>query len=186
MRQRCWIPTSDAGDKVKIETKKKNARAMAGLSLAFTSAKALKYIYGAITPDWPGGLAYLVMEAVEKKYAPKDRMTTVDAHKKLFRITMKTREDPTNIFEKISEIEMSHNTTSNKLDDSLLIAVVMKVVPIEYASVVSAAMDKYGDKMTLDNLETELSKHYRVLSAKWKDGSGKDQEVNLSSVDAGQ
>ena len=127
------------------------------------------------------------MEAVEKKYAPKDRMTTVDAHKKLFSITMKTREDPTNIFEKISEIEMSHNTTSNKLDDSLLIAVVMKVVPIEYASVVSAAMlDKYGDKMTLDNLETELSKHFRVLSAKWSDGPGKDHEVNLSSVDAGQ
>ncbi len=51
---------------------------MANLSMAFTSEKGkMGLVYKAMTPEWPGGLAYLVVEALNKKYRPQGTITRV-------------------------------------------------------------------------------------------------------------
>ena len=59
--------TTDDG-RLKALAIRRNGVAMANLSMAFTSEGTIGLVYKAMTPEWPGGLAYLVMEALNKKY----------------------------------------------------------------------------------------------------------------------
>ena len=77
------LDPNDASDKKKIGAKRANARAMAAFTIAFQTPKMMKFVYAANTTDWPKGLAYLVAQALEKKYMPKDVFTAVEAQSML-------------------------------------------------------------------------------------------------------
>jgi hypothetical protein len=60
-------------DKKKIAAKKRNAVAMANLSMAFTSEGTMGLVYKAMTAEWPNGLAHLVSDerTVQEVSAPR-------------------------------------------------------------------------------------------------------------------
>ena len=51
---------------------KKNMLAMAHLTMAFGTEALLNKIASACTTDWPGGLAYVLIEQLKNKSAPQD------------------------------------------------------------------------------------------------------------------
>ena len=69
---RCTTDETTEVGKLKVLAIRRNGVAMANLSMAFTSEGKMGLVYKAMTPEWPGGLAYLVMEALNKKYHPQD------------------------------------------------------------------------------------------------------------------
>ena len=77
---------------------------MANLSMAFTSEGSMGLIYKAMTPDWPGGLAYLVVEQLFKKYQPQDTVTRVELRQMLSKVRMKKGVDPATLFEQLASI----------------------------------------------------------------------------------
>jgi hypothetical protein len=72
------LPTSDSeaidestdDGKKKSAAKKRNAIAMAHLSMAFTKEATMRLIYKAKSQAWPGGLAHKVVKGLFKKYRP--------------------------------------------------------------------------------------------------------------------
>jgi hypothetical protein len=51
---------------------KKNSMAMYTLTLCLISQKSFATIYKARTPEYPSGLAYLVVKHLRERYTPKD------------------------------------------------------------------------------------------------------------------
>ena len=88
---------------------------MANLSMAFTSEGTMGLVYKAMTPDWPGGLTYLVTEALNKKYRPQDTITRVELRQKLNKVAMKKNQDPATLFEQVSSIENQYNAPGVKI-----------------------------------------------------------------------
>ena len=56
------LSESTDGDKPKIKTKSRNSLAMAYLLNAFKSEEDVSLAYKTMTDNWPGGLAYQVVE----------------------------------------------------------------------------------------------------------------------------
>ena len=90
------------------------------------------------TDEWPNGLAYMVVKELLDKYKPSDNMSRVEAGLMLINVTMKKNDDPSVLFEKISEIQNRYNTVTRKLDEEDLIATVIAVAPAEYKSLLTA------------------------------------------------
>ena len=107
--------TTDDG-RLKALAIRRNGVAMANLSMAFTSEGTMGLVqYKAMTPEWPGGLAYLVMEALNKKYRPQDTITRVELRQKLNKVAMKKNQDPATLFEQVSSIENQYNAPGVKI-----------------------------------------------------------------------
>jgi chromate transport protein ChrA len=86
------IDERNAGGKKLVAAVKANLRAMACFTTAFTKASLLL-------------LAYLVVEALKKKYMPDDQLSKVEARKSLNKVSMKSKEDPTDLIEKLRLLE---------------------------------------------------------------------------------
>eukprot|EP00957_Ditylum_brightwellii_P187666 14290277-Ditylum_brightwellii.AAC.1 len=54
------------------KARKLNTIAIANFTMAFTSESLIGIIYASMSTAYPGGLAYKVVVALHKKYAPKD------------------------------------------------------------------------------------------------------------------
>jgi len=66
--------TTDAGKKQAL-AKKRNVVAMANFSMGFTMEATMGILYRVMTPNWPSGLAYKVVEELKKKYQPQDTIS---------------------------------------------------------------------------------------------------------------
>ena len=66
--------------------------------MAFGSEGLLNKISSACTADWPGGLAWLMMDILKTRFAPNDRMTVVERTRKLNSLKMQENENPVNLF----------------------------------------------------------------------------------------
>jgi hypothetical protein len=87
------------------KAKKRNAIAMANLTMAFTSEMTMGLVHKAQTEEWPGGLAYLVVAALKAKYMPDDVITKVELRKMLAKVKMKKDNEPSILFKQLSAIE---------------------------------------------------------------------------------
>ena len=124
-------PTEDAllddtseTDKLMIAALKRNAIAMANLTMAFTTDATMALVYESLNDeDWPGGLAHKVIDALKKKYQPQDTMTRVELRQMLNKVSMKKEQDPASIFEQLSSIKNRYNTKKITIDEADLIAV---------------------------------------------------------------
>jgi hypothetical protein len=77
------------------KAKEQNQLAFAQLTMAFTTETAMTFIYEGMTDtDWPSGLAYLVVNALKKKYMPKDTISKVELRRMMNGIKMKKSADP--------------------------------------------------------------------------------------------
>ena len=116
----------------------RNLMAMTFLMLAFSMEMNMNMIARAQIDEWPNGLAYKVVKELLDKYKPSDNMSCVEAQLMLNNVMMKKNDDPSVLFEKISEIQNRYNTVTRKLDEEDLIATVIAVAPAEYKSLLTA------------------------------------------------
>ena len=124
--------SSDDGKKM-ASALKRNAVAVVNLTMAFTSEGTIALVYEAMNdPEWPSGLAHVIVAALMDKYQPQDTVTRVELRKMLNKVSMKKTENPAVIFEQLSSINNRYNTSTKQIDEEDLIAVVLEVAPKEY------------------------------------------------------
>jgi len=175
--------TTEDGKKQAL-AKKRNAIAVANLSMAFTTEGTMGIIYKSMTSEWPSGLAHLVVASLMKKYRPQDTITRVELRQMLNRVSMKKNQDPATLFEQLSSIENQYNAPGKKIDEGDLIAVILDAAPAEYQAVLTAEQRLRGDELALSDLETAMNQHWRqTKSPKTNDDEGSD--FALSSMNFG-
>jgi hypothetical protein len=136
-------PTTATG-KEQEAAKRRNAVAIANLTMAFTSEATMSLVYKAMKTDWPSGLAHLVVEALFKEYQPQDTITRVELRQMLNGVKMKKGEGPATLFQQISSIENKYNTATKQIDEEDLIAVVLDAAPMEYQAILTSEQRRRG------------------------------------------
>jgi hypothetical protein len=148
-----------------LAAKKRNQVAMANLTMAFQSEGSMSLIYESKTSAWPMGLAHKVISEMKQEYHPEDTMTRVELRHKLASIKMKKKTNPKTIFEQISAIKNRYNTSTRKIDNDDLIAVILDAAPYEYQAVLTAVQMMYGNQLTVLHLKTAMNSHWRTTDA---------------------
>jgi hypothetical protein len=143
------------------KAKKRNAIAMANLTMACTSAMTMGLVYEAQTEEWPGGLAHLVVAALKAKYMPDDVITKVELRQMLSKVKMKKDKEPSILFEQLSVIENRLNKPGQQIPDDDLIAAVLTAAPKEYVSILTAEHRSKGTALRLTDLESAMTQHWR-------------------------
>jgi hypothetical protein len=109
------------------KAKKRNAIALAYLTMAFTSEMTRGLVYKAQTEEWPGELAHLVVAALKTKYMPDDVITKVELRQMLSKVKMKKDEEPSILFYQLSAIENRFNKPGQQIPDDDVIAAVFSL-----------------------------------------------------------
>ena len=169
--------SSDKG-KAQQLLKDMNMLAVANLTLALKNHKQLRLIYRVQSMEWPSGLAYKVVDALIEKYQPKDSLTKVELAEELGELKMGNKEHPSVLFERISKIENKYRFAGIQVDESDLIAKVLKIVPKDYKSIVMAERRHKGAKFDLDSLEDCMTDYWRQVHNGHEDDESRD-EVSL-------
>jgi hypothetical protein len=73
--------TNDAG-RAQAAAVRRNAIAMANLTVASTTEATIRIVYKAMSVEWPSGLAHLVVAALFKKCQPQDLITKLELRQK--------------------------------------------------------------------------------------------------------
>jgi hypothetical protein len=90
--------------KLGIMAKRRNATAMACFTMAFLREGMIMILYQAMTPEWPRGLAYRVIEILIRKFRPVDMISKIELRTELNNISMKKKDKPSDLFEKIASV----------------------------------------------------------------------------------
>ena len=125
-------PTTDEGKAWK-KAKVQNALAMSYLTLAFDSPKLLKMIQASKSPDWPSGLAYVLMAKLTKKYKPSDMMALAEMNKKLGALKLNRNTDPKELEDEIVEIKNQYDCP---MDETHRVTAVMAAAGKHYADII--------------------------------------------------
>jgi hypothetical protein len=176
--------STDVG-KLQSAAVRRNAIAMANLTMAFTSEATINLVCKAMTAEWPTGLAHLVVAAMFKKCRPQDTITRVELRQVLNNIKMKKSKDPATLFEQICSIANKYNTATKKIDEDDLIAVVLDAAPSEYQALLTSERRRLGTSLKIDDLEAIMGQHWRQTHSPI-DKSGKeldDTEIVLTTFD---
>ena len=175
------IDTSTDVGKRQEAAKKRNAVAMANLTMAFTTEATMGLVYKAMSNDWPGGLAHEVTAALLKKYKPEDTISRVELRQKMSEVRMKKNDDPATLFEQLSAIENQYNTATQQIDEEDMIATVISAAPTEYKPTVSAEQRLKGNQLKLQDLEEAMSQYWRQSGNSMRKTNEDDYEVGLSA-----
>ena len=155
--------TQEEGKK-KAAAKRRNALAVANLTMAFTTEATICLVYESVTEEWPSGLAHRIVDALFKKYQPQDTMTKVELRQQLNKVSLKKTEDPAKLFEQIAAIQNRYNTASKKIDEEDLIATVLEKAPKEYQALLTGEQLRLGDELTIEHLRKAMTTHWRTIS----------------------
>ena len=115
----------------------RNLDAMTYLMMAFTTESNMTMIMRAQTDDWPSGLAWKVVKELLEKYKPNDNMARVEARMMLNNVSMKSDDDPSVLFEQISQIQNCFGLAARTIEDGDLIATALAAAPSDYHSVLT-------------------------------------------------
>ena len=120
------------------KAKKRNALAMANLTMAMKTNEAMSVVYESYTDEWPQG--FLVMREFDKTHAPKDTITRVKLKKWLNKVQMKRDANPQTLFKQIANIKNQYlDPKANiKLEEEDLIAQVIATALRAYQAVLAA------------------------------------------------
>jgi hypothetical protein len=144
-------------DKKKIVAKRRNAVAMANLSMAFTSEGTKGLVYKAINAKWPNGLVHLMIRGLFKKYQPQDTVTLVELRWMLNKISMKKDANTATMFEQIASVKNRYNTVTRKIQEEGLIAIILDKSTMHYKAVLMAEHRAKGPLLKLNNLELVMN-----------------------------
>jgi hypothetical protein len=138
--------------KMGIMAKRRNAIAMVCFTMAFLREGMLMILYQAVTPEWPSGLAYRVIEILIRKFGPVDMISKIELRTELNNISMKKKDKLSDLFEKIASVKNRFNCGNSMISDDELMAVVIGAAPVEYqGSLLNEQLNK-GNRVKLDDL----------------------------------
>ena len=161
----------------------RNAVAMATMTMAFSTEGSMGLVYKAITVEWPGGLAHIVVASLFKKYQPQDTITKVELRQMLNKVSMKKNDDPATLFDQISTIKNKYNTMTKQIDEDDLIAIILTSAPKDYQAILTSEQRHQGDTLSIEDLETVMNQHWRQIGGNkgGKQEDDDDNELNLSA-----
>lgn len=167
---------SDAGQKAQYEALVKNNLAMSYLTVAMNSPSLLRIVQASKTSDFPDGLAYKVMDKLEKKYKPKDVMADAEQMEKLMKLEVGPRQDPDELGDQIAAIE---NEYGSQLDEKQKIAAVVKAAGRLYAAEINSTTNRIttgGGTVTAEDLIEACNESWRIS------GNGKSKTTGEGEV----
>jgi hypothetical protein len=174
--------TTDAG-KSQAKAKRTNQIALVNLTVAFTTKVLMGMIYKARTADWPNGLAWMVMKALQRKYFPKDLVSKIELRRALNAVSIKEEDDPAILFEQINAIENKYNIINFEIPKEDRIATVLEKAPKEYGTALTVEQRSKGNNLNLEDLHEAMSQLWRTLYQNETDAGGGD-EIGLTSADS--
>ena len=136
--------------KLQAAAKRRNAIAVANMTMAFTTDGTMALVYKSKTMAWPNGLAYKITDALKQKYQPEDTMTRVELQHQLNMVKLKKEDDPATMFEQLSAIKNRYNKSDRQIDEDDLITVVIDAAPKEYQSVLTGEQLQLKSSVTLE------------------------------------
>jgi hypothetical protein len=83
-------------DQSMIKARMRNSLAVEYLLQAFKARADISIAYETMDDEWPGGLAYKIVEQLMEVYKPDGTMVEVEVYQKLLKVKMKKKEDPMN------------------------------------------------------------------------------------------
>jgi hypothetical protein len=175
------IDETTSSGKLTAAAKKRNAIAVANMTMAFTTDGMMAIVYKSKTSVWPSGLAHLIADALKAKYQPQDMMTRVELRHQLNKVKLKKGADPATLFEQLSLIENKYNTLTRTIDSEDLIAVVIDAAPVEYQSVLTNEQLRLGNNVTLEALGIVMNVLWRTHAADSGDKT-EDDELVLNAL----
>ncbi len=131
---------------------KRNSVAVANLTMAFTTDGLMAFIYKSMSDEWPNGAAHEIVKELKNRYHPADTMTRVEMRKQLNKVSMKQKDDPNVLFDKLASIKHQYDTVTKKIEEEDLIAIVLDVAPAQYQQMLTGEQLRLGNSLTLDNL----------------------------------
>ena len=135
----------------------RNDKALASLTLAFTTNELSDMIMESQTDDWPDGQTWTVMKKLQEKHLPSDTMAMVDERIALNSIKMKKGEDPSKLFERIKAVETKYNAKARKISETDKIAVVISQAPRAYGSIITAEQRVQKSNLKLSDLQEAMN-----------------------------
>lgn len=135
-------------------------------------------VYKLMDADWASGQAWKVVKALKKKYQPQDTITRVELRQILNGISMKTKDNPTTLFEQIDSIQNRYNLNGQMIDKQDLIAVEIDAAPKDHQEVLTSELQSKGTALTLENLQSMMSSHWQSMGgASRLTNSRSDKEI---------
>ena len=137
----------DASDKPIIKVVKQNDVAITQLTMAFETESLMSIITKMETDEWPSDKAHEVMDELDEKYNPKDRISRVEMRRRSNKVRMEKRENSTTLFYQLAIIARCYDEPSKnqKLAEEDMIAVVLNKASKEYAQTLAVE----GDSLVL-------------------------------------
>ena len=94
--------------------------------MAFDTEALLNKIVSVSSADWPGGMAYKLIDILKEKCATEDRMAVVEQTRKMNRIKLKKGTDLAQLFKLIKSVENQFSDLPQKLTEDEKIAAVFE------------------------------------------------------------
>jgi gag-polypeptide of LTR copia-type len=114
-----------------------------------------------------------VANALNKKYAPKDRISRVEMKRQLTAVSMSKKEDPHKMFEEFHRLSNLFNDGNVKISDEDLMAQVFLAAPDHYQSVLNSESRSRGNNLSLTDLEEAMTQLWKATYGK---GGGHKQD----------
>ena len=124
----------DAAGKLLKAAVNKNKMAMAMLNIGLKGKAMGLLVTGSYTPAWPRGRAWVVMAALERRFNPKGLSKTVNYTNEVAAVTMKAKENPSNLIDTLQDIKVRYTQLGCTVQEENLVAQALLVAPDSYAS----------------------------------------------------
>jgi hypothetical protein len=173
------VTTTDG--KLKAAAKKRNTVAMCNFTLAFETEVMMAFIYESYSDEWPGGLAHLVVVALNHRFKPQDTMTRVQLRVKLSQVSMTLKDNPATIFEQLSVIKNQYCTMKQKIEEEDLIAIVISAAPKFYQTLLATEQLRLGSNIKIDDMRTAMNTLWRSIDGSIEKTSD-DSEIVLGAL----
>ena len=179
------LDESNVGDKRMKLARDQNGLAVALYTTSFTNNQLVNMIYESCTEEYPGGRAWVINEALKRKYAPTDMMTIVERKNDLSRIKMSPRDHPSTLFEALCGIKNKYkDSTAAAMTDQEMQAYVIEKAPACYLQSITNARVQSGDACTCDDLEKAMEMYWRTSQGMKANDENKPSTMQLGLLGA--
>ena len=133
-----------------------NTNAMMYLIMAFTTEPDITMIMCSQTDELPSRLAWKVAKEMLEKYKLNDNMAQVEVQMMLNKVSMKSDDDPSVLFEQISQIQNQFGSAAHTINDGDLIATALSAALSKYRSVLTTEQLFHDDDLKLSHLKEAM------------------------------
>mgnify|MGYP003334944792 CR=1 FL=1 len=120
------LDASKVDDKKKIVAAKKNSLEMAHITMALGTESLLNKVNAVSSSEWPGGLAYKLIESLKEEYQTQDRVATVEMKRQMSKVKMQKYDKPSKLIKQIMAIENQFSGLAKNLDEEDNIAIILE------------------------------------------------------------